>query len=127
MAHYEQLALVSRGLQLRCSLHACCACYPPLTLTKKITLHLPFCQQCQARVLTLLFVRSSFSYLLLAHVFLINKKLERASIRAIQLETVHVYEQRVALEWEFSFPLPLSRHLFLYLFTIFIVWMVKYY
>ena len=23
MAHYEQLALVSRGLQLRCSLHAC--------------------------------------------------------------------------------------------------------
>ena len=42
-----------------------------------------------ARVLTLLFVRSSFSYLLLApdHVFLINKKLERASIRAIQLET----------------------------------------
>ena len=40
-----------------------------------------------ARVLTLLFVRFSFSYLLLAHVFLINKKLERASIRAIQLET----------------------------------------
>ena len=89
MAHYEQLALVSRDLQLRCSLHACCTCYPPLTLTKNITLHLPFCQQSQARVLTLLFVRSSFSYLLLApdHVFLINKKLERASIRAIQLET----------------------------------------
>ena len=42
-----------------------------------------------ARVLTLLFVRSLFSYLLLApdHVFLINKKLEIASIRAIQLET----------------------------------------
>ena len=42
-----------------------------------------------ARVLTLLFVRSLFSYLLLApdHVFLINKKLETASIRAIQLET----------------------------------------
>ena len=87
MAHYEQLALVSRGLQLRCSLHACCACYPPLTLTKNITLHLPFCQQCQARILTLLFVRSLFSYLLLAHVFLINKKLETASIRAIELET----------------------------------------
>ena len=100
---------------------------PAINFDEKITLHLPFCQQCQARILTLLFVRSSFSYLLLAHVFLINKKLERASIRAIQLETVHVYEQRVALEWEFSFPLPLSRHLFLYLFTIFIVWMVKYY
>ena len=40
-----------------------------------------------ARVLTLLFVRSSFSYLLLAHVFLINEKIETASIRAIQLET----------------------------------------
>ena len=30
-------------------------------------------------------------------------------------------------EWEVSFPLPLSRHLLLYLFIIFIVWMVKYY
>ena len=40
-----------------------------------------------ARVLTLLFVRSSFSHLLLAHVFLINEKIETASIRAIQLET----------------------------------------
>ena len=36
-----------------------------------------------ARVLTILFVRSSFSHLLLAHVFLINKRLEKASIRAV--------------------------------------------
>ena len=36
-----------------------------------------------ARVLTILFVRSSFSHLLLVHVFLINKKLEKASIRAV--------------------------------------------
>ena len=36
-----------------------------------------------ARVLTILFVRSSFSHLLLAHVFLINKRLENASIRAV--------------------------------------------
>ena len=28
------------------------------------------------------------------------------------LKCVHVYEKRVVLEWEFSFPLPLSRHLF---------------
>ena len=36
-----------------------------------------------ARVLTILFVRSSFCHLLLAHVFLINKRLEKASIRAV--------------------------------------------
>ena len=36
-----------------------------------------------ARVLTILFVRSSFSHLLLVHVFLINKRLEKASIRAV--------------------------------------------
>ena len=62
---------------------------PAINFDEKYYSTLTFLSAVSARVLTLLFVRSSFSYLLLApdHVFLINKKLERASIRAIQLET----------------------------------------
>ena len=60
---------------------------PAINFDEKYYSTVTFLSAVSARVLTLLFVRSSFSYLLLAHVFLINKKLERASIRAIQLET----------------------------------------
>lgn len=60
---------------------------PAINFDEKYYSTLTFLSAVSARVLTLLFVRSLFSYLLLAHVFLINKKLETASIRAIQLET----------------------------------------
>ena len=56
---------------------------PAINFDEKYYTTLILVSAVSARVLTISFVRSSFSYLLLAHVFLINKKLERASIRAI--------------------------------------------
>ena len=51
---------------------------PAINFDEKYYSTVTFLSAVSARVLTLLFVRSSFSYLLLAHVFLINKKLEGA-------------------------------------------------
>ena len=56
---------------------------PAINFEEKYYTTLILVSAVSARVLTILFVRSSFSHLLLAHVFLINKKLEKASIRAV--------------------------------------------
>ena len=78
MAHYEKLALVSRFLATRAL-----RLLPAINFEEKYHTTLLLVSAVSARVLTSLFVRSSFSHLLLAHVFLINKKLEKASIRAV--------------------------------------------
>ena len=84
MAHYEKLALVSFSRLAASSLVTRALRFLPAINVKEIyyTTRI-LVSAVSARVLTILFVRSSFSHLLLADVFLINKRLEKASIRAV--------------------------------------------
>ena len=59
-------------------------------------------------LLSLLLLLLLFSYVTLKINRFILLPLLYISLRFF-LKCVHVYEEGVALEWEFSFPLPLSR------------------
>ena len=84
MAHYEKLALVSFSRLAASSLVTRALRFlPAINFEKLYYTTRILVSPVSARVLTILFVRSSFSHLLLADLILINKRLEKASIRAV--------------------------------------------
>ena len=98
MAYYQQLALVSRDLQLPRSLHACCAsCYPPLIVKKKNYATLVVVSAVSGRVLTILFICSSFSHIP-SRSRICNKQEAQESFYALKVDSLDVTIRPVQLE-----------------------------